>query len=512
MTHVETLPITGYDPTELRSAEELLQCTELERRELAGQAFTAYWKEQGHPEVVYISNVDAALPKAGQSQLTAHGAPPTAYGGRMLGMALGMVARELPIYVVAEPPTTAENKFVAYVASELGCEPPTIIGSLDQVPDTSFIFPFMGSPETAARFPGRTIADATPFNNKANIRILLDQLEENESMVPGTEVFYEDSKSEAEFFDKIETALRAEAAHSGRGVWLKHVSTASGMATYRYGADFFDDTNTDATTELRKNLQDMFTDPETGEKHLDSVVIEHSIDFGASETGYGDFSLRGMITPNGQFVPFSLGRVISNEDGECIGAVMAQSDKPDQLDAIGLAPETLAKAARLMEKVGRDLHAKGYMGPMAVDFFGEQRNPDGQVLMRDFNVREGGTSFGGLATALSDRLWEGPTARVMDVELKADTDRQLTEAEAEALAAKLYQSGVAPYATTFLRYPAHKKAEDGTTGYVYTLKVLAPLTAPAATEPQVHRAIDELAAWLNALNMEGVAFRSPLQS
>lgn len=498
---------TSYRPTDRTRSEtpyddvnrELLKMSDLDRRHLTGAAYDEKLAAEGLEGTTVVYNVQDALPPTTVADLTAHAAPPEAYTGRSLGLAMNL-GSNLPVRIAGSAPLAPEVEFAGQLADKAGLQMPELTPPTDHVDEDHFVYPFIGCNELNDKYPGRTIADAQPFNHKGNMREMTRQVGGNGSVVPGTELYYEGQDPD-EYAELVFSALRRQQADSPTDkVWLKPVGTASGLQTHKYGpevqqAEFGDQV-------LNGHLRNMFGVDENGTMTPTDVVIEHHSNFG-HQHGPADYNLRGAKTPEGLFVPQTVGRQISTSGGEFVGAVMVSANDSDALDVIGLHPKTLLRASSLMSGLA-DGMGDGYpFGPMSTDFFSAQRSPDAQPQKRDFNVREGGTTFGGLVCALKDQLWPGARA-VMDVEMQIyPTGSRPSEARLEAMVDKLYGSGYVPYATTFLRYP---NAEGR-----YTLKVVAPFDGVITSDDDIVKGMRNMAGSINnQLGMADLKFVSPL--
>lgn len=486
--------------------EMLLALSDRERRRIAGNAIRNHLAGQGFDGITYVSNVDDALPPSAREAIINHGVPARAYGGRMLGMALALApdTKSQVNVVMEEPLVKSELDFWQHFTSQTGIVLPTIIPKREAIGDNDFIYPFIGSKYINNEFPGRTLPDSERFNRKADMRKRLRKLGEEQSLVPGVEIFYEGD--EAKHYDKIAKVLKERAEATGQTQWLKHSFTASGLASMKVSSE-----QARNSTYIQQKLRGMFqSENDPSITYPDDVVVEDGIDFGNSPSGYGDFSLRGMALPDGSFMPLSIGRVISNAKGEYLGMVMVQGNKMQQLKNIGLDPMTYVKSVEVFSKLVADIHKDGYtFGPVSVDYFSQQNNSAADVHTRDYNIREGGTTIGGVITSYADRIW--PDAQgVLDVELHIISDQPLDEKGFNQLVQSFQQERCIPYATTFLRYPKLIET-DNPDARLYTIKVLSPYTGTALTDDSVVEAMRDMVDTMNnRSSMKGVTYHSPL--
>lgn len=482
-------------------AEQLvLGLTDRERRKLAGSAFDAYFTSKGFDGVTYVCNIADALPKTTQADLANHSVPIAAYGGRMFGTALGPHPR-WAVNVVSAQPLPSEANFIAVLANHLDSSQPQRLDQEDHAGENNFIWPFIGDPKFVARYGDRTLPDGQPYNSKSLMRQVMRDIGEEENLAPGIEVIYTPGESQQSYYARVRAAIRDESARHGVKLWLKLDNTASGLKTARYTPE--DLLQPDADAQINRDLDAMFVQPDTGVAELESVVIEHHIEHHANSQ-YGDYNLRGSITPYGQFIPVFAGRSVNHPElGEYYGMFGARLDSPEQLANIGLDYETMLRSVRTAEKLARYMYQKGYWGPFSVDFFARQLNPNGKIRFRDFNMREGGTSVGGLITSEAESFWPGAMG-VLDVEMGMETVTPLSDDQLETMSARLFQAGILPYSTTFLRHP---KLDTATNKTRYTLKLLAPQHGPVTTSALASQSIAQLAQYLNGLGMAGLNFK-----
>lgn len=514
----------GFDPElhgyQLGQAEALLGMSDYERRKIISGSISTYLQERGLEGIAYLTNISAVLTPSQIRQLENHaGTSAVQYGGRMFGMHQGHLP-QWPSLIVSTPPLESETAFFDKLAGYLGTQTAQRIEDEAQIPSNYFVYPFKGDAALVEQYgPERTISDATPFNSKSGMRWLLRTLGEEENIMPGTEIFYDPENDTREtFYTRIRTAIREQSDEAIRlgvndtgKVWGKHAHTASGLGTFRRTKEDLTPrdgrTDEDIDRELDAELDAMFwtpdeSHPDGGRFVFDDVVIEHHVPFGESRDGYGDMNFRGFITPDGRFIPTFVGKSINNDIGEYIGMVGARCDDPEQLANIGMTPEQVKKATKVYEKMAAFMHANGYWGPISADFFVKQFDPESPIWLRDFNMREGGTSYSGLITAIGPDLWGDDQMRgVLDTELNITAPRVLRPGELEALVSTLEAHGIFSYATTFL------KGEKTS----HTLKVIARQHGPATTTAEVVRSMRMLANQINSLGLPGGArFSSPL--
>lgn len=478
-----------------KETEQLLALSDADRRRYVGRAFNAMLTERGLSGMFYQGNIEEALPEAVRPALTAHGAPPSAYQGRMVGMSLSILPQKAPRVLLEEPLFPAENAFWNKLAKDLDVPMPEVTTDASNLNlDGLFIYPFIGSGSYNKRYPGRTIPAAGTFNNKAHMRQVLKEAGLEKALVPGSEVVYEGEQVK-KYVERCVRSVEQQMEHAGRPLMVKLANTASGLLNVQVHPDILRSAN--GRERLENAFRQMFLSPFDGKYYPGDVVLEEFVDFGASSDGYGDFSVRGYTTPKGQFVPVSAGRVISDRSGEYLGMVMTRVDRQGELDTIGLDPKVLRKELSVMQAWSNELRDRGYFGPISLDFFAEQQKPDGQILNHDYNVREGGTTISGLISSVA-RQALGSEAPVLDIELKAKMDERTIDQALEDLQAE----GVFPYATTFLKYPN----KEG----VRTMKVVTRYTGSAQTDRHVREAITDLTSLLNIrLSRRGVSFNMP---
>ena len=482
-------------------AEATLGMNDFQRRVEVGQRYGAALGRAGLTETYIDYNIGDALPGTTKDALVRHGAPYDAYGGRAAGVAFNLVS-SLPVTIMGAKPMGPELAYLDRISDMTGIQQPTFTDIGTAVPDSAFVYPFIGTAELNKKYPGRTFAPAMPYNHKGNMRRSTVEVAGSESVVPGAELYAADHDEFDPYAASVYDALRRQNPASGR-TWLKLAETASGLSTVRFTEEQLAAVG---FTGVRHELLTMFGRSPRGELQVADVVVEHHVDFGEHEGQPADYNLRGAKTADGQFVPQTVGRQVSNSGGEYIGAVMVDCDDPEALGTIGLTADTFVRAASTVSSLARRMGEDYPFGPMSVDFFSQQLDPDSPVQMRDFNMREGGTTFGGFIGSLRKQLWPGASG-VLDAEYKIDAKRVMSEQELSTMLEKMYGADVVPYASSFLMYP--QVAEDGSA--TYTMKVVAPFNGIVRADDDIIKEMRRRAAQFNAIVDTPVAtFRSSL--
>jgi hypothetical protein len=444
--------------------------------------------------LAFVGNISHALPPAARVQLAEHTVPPGAYEGRMPWVGASYALPKPPLVIMQEKPYEQELALLSEICDAAGIQTPKVVVtdsfaySIDAVKtrlngqgDRQNIFwhPFIGSGEFGSG--SDTLPNARVFNNKAGMRNLMRANNMEVNVPAGTEIFCEDGESLATMTGKLTSAIAESPCEVVR---LKLAETASGMCTVKVSATRF---KTDREYQLHVDhlIQSMFE--YKGQVFLGDVVLEEQIDFGG-EKGYGDFGARGYTLPNGQFIPLSLGRVVSTSDGVYQGMVMAPLENPS---AIGLDYARTKQIVETMKNLADLSYTQGYWGPVNLDLFVHQSETK-PPLVHDFNYRDGGSSASGAFATVIGR--GRPT---LDMDIKLARHNPLDENEANELIARLWNNGILPYATTFMRHPNHS---DGK-GIVYAMKTMVPLSGTIDTDAVAREKIAEYVGQLNHMNL-----------
>ncbi|MDH7475848.1 MAG: hypothetical protein QHH09_00040 [Microgenomates group bacterium] len=485
----------------------LLHQTDRERRQMVGQEFFDWLKKAGYDQVVYQGNIEDALPEAVRPALTAHGAPPSAYQGRMIGISTALIPQFPRGVILDEPLLPAEQQFWQELWKNLGIPSPTIIiGDYSQQQPGVFYYPFIGSNNFYETHKGNSLPPAEKFNNKARMRKLLREISLSGNIVPGIEIFYQGQEL-SDYVDLIYQEVAKYSRESDKRLLIKLGNTASGLLNVRVNPDMVAVNDLELQLRIKEQIYAMFQSPYDGELYPGDVVVEEVIDFGQQEDGWGDFSLRGFILPSGELVFFSVGRVISDQNGQYLGMVMVESTSEEQLTQIGLTKEKLLSVIDTSRRISQKMYQFGYFGPYSIDFFSPQDPTNQTFLIHDYNMREGGTTISGLASSVSGMIFGEMTA-VLDIELKLKSKGGLLNKALNQLVAQLQATRMFPYATTFLNYPQQEK-----TGKIYTVKLLLPYQGTALTDDEVADYIKRVVDGLNCrLPESSISFRSPLQA
>lgn len=484
--------------------------SDVERRKIVGRKFGNFLADNGFKRVVYVGNIEDALPPAVRPALVAHGVPPSAYQGRMIGMSTALFPEFERTIFLQDPLFPAEKKFWQNIWRQTNISPPIITNEPPSVEDDSFFYPFIGSFDFLERYGNNSLPAAEEFNNKAQMKNLLRKLKLDHFIVPGVEIFYQgknlddlDDYVNEIIYQYLLPLIRAEQSP----FLIKLGNTASGLLNIRVDPEMIlvedRETQHNQINEVFDQIEKMFKSPYDGKDYPGDVVIEQVIPFGKDREGWGDFSLRGFISPTGEFVFLSIGRVISNSKGEYLGMVMVESTSKEQLRQIGLQSEQLQNVVSVSQRIANEMFERGYFGPYSIDFFCPQNAQEqSSFLIHDFNMREGGTTISGLITSISEVVF-GEKTPVLDIELKMKRKEGgvFSEGELNDVLEELQRIGIFPYATTFLRYPT----KEG----VYTVKLLLAYPDEALTDDQVADFIRRKTEDLNN-KFNNVAFLSTL--
>lgn len=487
------------------STRELLSLPDEVKRRYTGQQLSMWLNEQGYEKIVYLAAIEEALPLAVRPALAAHGAPSSAYQGRAIGISLSLLLENPPIAVLPEDLLSSEEYFWRNFCRVMNTPYPTTIKDVEEVAHKRnyFFYPFIGSEKTYQQFKEQTIPPSERFNDKAFMRRLLKQLNLGKYILPGKEIFYEAGEDLSQFITRVIQELKDYNHQRKHPLIIKLANTASGLLSVKYNPEMIEESNND---QLVQSLTLMFTSPYDGKIYPGNVVIEEKIDFGQKEDGFGDFSLRGFITPQGEFVVLSVGRLISNQEGEYLGMVMIQSNKREQLLKIGLYPNIFQQMVTAFSRLAEDMFRQGYFGPVDVDIFAQQHQEKEEFFFHDFNTREGGSTISGLIASSVDKVLNG-TPPLLDIELKLESPSLLSEEQLNQVIAVLQENGVFPYATTFLRYPKN----EGDNQLVYPLKIMT-LCEEALTDSSVMSQVKGLVGRLNEIEIvanSGIKFCPP---
>jgi len=478
---------------ELSSATQQLTIPERERRMTVGRELGYYLSHRGFKQVVFVTNIQDALPVLTRDELKRHAVPTDAYAGRGPGMALGLQFPDQEMVVhLPTPMFPQEESLLRDVATRTNVVFPTLRSDVTAVlqDERTFVYPFIGSAEMNEKFPNRTTPAAGRFNNKALMRQRFKDSGMTEKLVPGAEIFYQGQEPPVFIQQVIDTVREYATSSSQERFMLKLAETASGLLSPTITSEEIRELKEGRIPDsLQSKVAAMFTGND-GTMFMGDVVLEEFVPY-KSDGHTGDFNTRGYLLPDGQFIPLSVGRQICDEKGQYLGMISVPSHNQALVQQIGLHPNVLVIQMEIMEKIARSMFKDGYFGPVSFDCFCGD-GPDAVPANRDFNQREGGGTVPGIIAANSGAIY-GEERAVMDVETKIESSRRLEGREIEALLERLSTQGVSFYATTFMRSPS-----NGGNSHIYTLKTVQPFNGIATNELSMAQSIVGNVAQLNA--------------